>query len=103
MKLNYKDTDILAKVFILIPVFLFILMVIFLWLDKHFGNSLFFNPRSLAGYCIIVHIFPGIILSIIGLIRTKDLYMGKYRALAYIQIILDIVAIAFYQYVISHA
>ena len=52
---------------------------------------------------MILHVFPGIILSIVGLIRTKNKYMNGYRFLACLQIIIDIAILILYKYIRMHA
>ena len=100
---NQKKTDTLAKIFILIPAFLFVISFIFFQIARFIGNSFFIKPTTICAYGMILHVFPGIILSIVGLIRTKNKYMNGYRFLACLQIIIVIAILILYKYIRMHA
>ena len=99
-----KNSYTITKVLILIPAFLFVISFIFFQIARFFGNSFFIKPSTICAYGMILHVFPGIILSIVGLIKTKGkCYMGMYRFLACLQIIIDIAALIFFKYITMHA
>ena len=43
---NQKKTDTLAKIFILIPAFLFVISFIFFQIARFIGNSFFIKPTT---------------------------------------------------------
>ena len=99
-----KEPDKLAKVFLLIPTFLFIIDVVLYFVERHGDRSIHVTLRHLFGWVLILHIFPGSIFSIVGLIRTigrKN--MNIYRFLGFIQIILDLILVVNTAYAIYHA
>ena len=98
-----KRTDTIAKVLLLIPTFLFIVIVVSINIARFTEDPLSDNIFKIAAYGTILHVFPGVILSIVGIIITIGRDMKKYRVLGFIQIILDLIAFGIFRYAIYHA
>ena len=98
-----KSTDTVAKVLILIPTFLFVVTEVLFNIAKFTKDPLSDILCKITAYGTIIHVFPGCIFSIVGLIITIGRDMKKYRVLGVIQIILDLIAFSIFLYAYYHA